>query len=121
MAVFEIDGTEYELKITGKSIKAIDKRYEGGTMMFLSAAMQGSLDTFTDVVYYGLKHTEDGITRKKVEQEIENKLEKEELSLSDMYKIIKEVIIDSFFFKEMIDKMTEADPTTKAQMEAIMK
>lgn len=118
MAVFEIDGKEYELKLINSTTKVIAKRYEGGHMGFLGQCMSGDEDTFEDAVYYGLKHTNEGFTRKKIEEEIGKKKDNEELSLKGMLSIIDEVIFESFFYKEQVERMTK-DKETKQQFEMI--
>ncbi|MED1612573.1 tail assembly chaperone, partial [Bacillus paranthracis] len=38
---FEIEGKEYELKLTYKSIAELNKKYEGGANQVIAACLQG--------------------------------------------------------------------------------
>ncbi|MDM5188616.1 tail assembly chaperone [Bacillus sp. DX4.1] len=100
---FEVKGKEYELKYGFEAIKLIDGN--GGPFEFVQKAMQGGISDFIDVVYYALIHTEEGITRKDVEAEIERQLSSEELSFDDILKVNKAVVLNSFFFKKTVNKL----------------
>ncbi|MEH7456319.1 tail assembly chaperone [Bacillus sp. JJ1127] len=100
---FEIKGKEYELKYGFEAIKLIDAN--GGPFGFVQKAMQGGFSDFIDVVYYALIYTQEGITRKDVEAEIERQLMAEELSFDDILKINKAVVLNSFFFKKTVTKL----------------
>ena len=118
MAVFEIDGKEYELKLINSTTRVIAKKYEGGHMAFLGQCMNGSDEALVDAVYYGLKHTGEGFTRKKVEAAIDEKIDNEELDLDGMLSIINEVVFECFFYKAKVQGMLK-DKETKEQFETI--
>ncbi|MBE5087620.1 hypothetical protein IGI03_06100 [Bacillus thuringiensis] len=100
---FEVKGKEHELKYGFEAIKLIDSN--GGPFEFVQKAMQGGLEDFVDVIYYGLIHTGEGITRKDIESEIERQLLSEELSFDDILKFNKAVVLNSFFFQKTVNKL----------------
>ncbi|WP_000464650.1 tail assembly chaperone, partial [Bacillus cereus] len=77
---FEIEGKEYELKLTYKAISEINKKYKGGAQEIVSVAMLGDLEIFEDAIYYGLLHTEQGFTREKIQDALEKLMEKQVLT-----------------------------------------
>lgn len=58
--------------------------------------MQGGITNFTDVVYYALIHTNEGITYEAVQKEIENMFNAEKLDLDEILKYNKAVVLNSF-------------------------
>lgn len=100
---FEVKGKEHELKYGFEAIKLIDSN--GGPFEFVQKAMQGGLEDFVSVIYYGLIHTGEGITRKDIEAEIERQLLSEELSFDDILKFNKAVVLNSFFFQKTVNKL----------------
>lgn len=119
MAVFEIDGKEYELKLTYKSIKYLNNQFEGGSYELIGMAMSGDFDTFPKIVLAGLFHTDKGFTLKDVEDAIEELIDKEALSMEDVAKISDEVVTQSFFYKETIDRVLKSNPEAKEQLELL--
>ncbi|KEK22467.1 tail assembly chaperone [Bacillus gaemokensis] len=100
---FEVKGKEYELKYGLEAIELIDEN--GGPFEFVQKAMQGKIGDFVSVIYYALIHTEQGITRKDVEEEIKRQLASEELSFDDVLKFNKAVVLNSFFFQKTVNKL----------------
>ncbi|KFM98610.1 hypothetical protein D0U04_13860 [Bacillus clarus] len=100
---FEVKGKEYELKYGLEAIELIDEN--GGPFEFVQKAMQGKMSDFVSVIYYALIHTEDGITRKDIEEEIKRQLVAEELSFDDVLKFNKAVVLNSFFFQKTVNKL----------------
>ncbi|EOV9528745.1 MULTISPECIES: tail assembly chaperone [Bacillus cereus group] len=100
---FEVNGKEYELKYGLEAIKLIDEN--GGPFEFVQKAMKGGIADFVDVIYYALIHTEEGITRKDIEEAVSQKLASEKLSFDDILKYNKAVVLNSFFFKKTVNKL----------------
>lgn len=100
---FEVKGKDHELKYGFEAIKLIDGNC--GPFEFVQKAMQGGLEDFVDVIYYGLIHTGEGITRKDIETEIEHQLLSEEVSFDDILKFNKAVVLNSFFFQKTVNKL----------------
>ncbi|KAA1803584.1 hypothetical protein FXB61_005698 [Bacillus cereus] len=96
---FEIEGKEYELKLTYKSIAELNKKYEGGANQVIAACLQGDLDLFEDAVYFGLMHTEEGFTRAKVTVAIEKLFVEEKITQQYIEDVLNEVVADNFFYK----------------------
>lgn len=100
---FAIKGKEYELKFCLQALKLLDEN--GGPMQFVSQTMQGGVTNFTDVIYYALIHTNEGVTYEAVQQEIESLFENEKLDLDEILKYNKAVVLNSFFFKKTVTKL----------------
>ncbi|AWC29073.1 tail assembly chaperone [Bacillus cytotoxicus] len=100
---FEVNGKEYELKYGLEAIKLIDEN--GGPFEFVQKAMKGGIADFVDVIYYALIHTEEGITRKDIEEAVSQQLASEKLSFDDILKYNKAVVLNSFFFKKTVNKL----------------
>ncbi len=96
---FEIEGKEYELKLTYKSIAELNKKYEGGANQVIAACLQGDLELFEDAVYFGLMHTEEGFTRAKVTAAIEKLFVEEKISQQYIEDVLNEVVADNFSTK----------------------
>lgn len=114
MNTFEIDGTEYEVKITYKSQTKLNNLYEGGTMGLVANVIQGALssdlDLFLKVVHAGLIHTGKGFTMKKVEDSLEEKIDNNELSSENIAEILDTVVLQSFFYRPVVKNMVEMEP-----------
>ena len=110
MATFEINGKEYELKLTYQSIKLLNKSIEGGSYGIVGNAIAGDLEAFPNIVHAGLIHTGENFSLKTVESEIEKLIDSEKLSLDDVAKICDEVVTQSFFFAKTVKKMVDANP-----------
>ena len=121
MATFEIDGKEYELKITFESVKRLNKAFDGGSYELIGKAIAGDLDAFPLVIHAALIHTNEKFTIKKVEQAIEDLFEKEALSFEDIQKILIEVVTESFFYKPTVAKLMSQSPEMKAAYEQVIK
>ena len=121
MATFEIDGKEYELKITFESVKRLNKAFDGGSYELIGKAIAGDLDAFPLVIHAALIHTNEKFTIKKVEQAIEDLFEKEALSFEDIQKILIEVVTESFFYRPTVAKLMNQSPEMKAAYEQVIK
>lgn len=115
MARFEIQGKEYELKLDFKALTEVDKLYNS-PLEFVGKVLGGSLDAFVDVVYFGLMHSDKGFARKTVLKEIEQAINDKKMNFTDVLKIGKEVVTESFFFKETVQKMMKNNPQAMEQL-----
>ncbi|ETT85601.1 MULTISPECIES: tail assembly chaperone [Bacillus] len=102
---FEINGKEHELKFTYKTIAELNKKYKGGAQEVIGACLQGDLEMFEDAIYFGLMHTDEGITRNQVVAEIEKQFEAMKISQEFIDKVLNEVVADSFFYKATTKKL----------------
>lgn len=100
---FVINGKEQELKFCLQALRLLDEN--GGPMQFVSQTMQGGITNFTDVVYYALIHTNEGITYEAVQKEIENMFNAKKLDLDEILKYNKAVVLNSFFFQKTVKKL----------------
>lgn len=121
METFEINGKEHELKLNLNSVKYLNGLYDGGAFMLIQKAMSGDIDTFIDIVFAGLFHTEGGYKKEDVEQSVEDGILDEELDLDTINRTSYGVVAESFFYKATINKMFKSDPDAKKQIEALMK
>ena len=120
MAVFEIEGKEYDVKLNLEAINKINKKHNSA-LEFVGEVMQGNIDVFIDVLHFGLLHTGEGFTRKQVEKEFNEKFENEEIDLDYILVTGNEVVTDNFFFRKTVNKMMKSDPSMKEQMDLIYK
>lgn len=120
MATFEINGKEYELKITYAAVKRLNNVHEGGSFELIGKAMQGDFDTFPHIIHAGLLHTGENFAFKDVEQAIEEAVEAEKLSLDDILRLSNEVVTNSFFYKPTVDKLTKKNPEMKKALEELL-
>ncbi|KMK75458.1 tail assembly chaperone [Alkalihalobacillus pseudalcaliphilus] len=114
MATFEIEGKEYELKLTYASVKYLDKHSENGQMGLVGLAMMGDLDIFPHIVHAGLFHAKQNFTLAHIEAEIEKAFEAEKLDLDGIIKLSNEVVTKSFFYKKTVDKFMKLSGDPKA-------
>lgn len=121
MNMFEMQGKEYELKITLNSVKYLNSIYDGGAFELIQNAITGDIDTFVSIVHAGLFHTEEGFKIKDVEAEIDKGISEERIDLSYINKISYGVVADSFFYKKTIDKMFAEDKKAQKEIEKMMK
>lgn len=119
MTTFEIEGKEYELKLTFESVKKLSKVFDGGSYEVVGLALAGDLDAFPAIVHAGLIHTGKNFTRKQVDKAIEEAFESEKLTLDDIAKVGKEVVADNFFYKPTVQKLLKKNPDAKKAMKAI--
>lgn len=101
---FEIDGKEYDLKLTFGNIYELNKKYEGGSDAVIMACMQGDLELFVDAVYFGLMHTKQGFTREKVMENIEKQFEAGKISQEFIEELLNEVVAESSFYQNTTKK-----------------
>jgi hypothetical protein len=120
MAKFEIDGKEYELKITFDGIKEINERYDS-PLEFVGMTIAGNLDATVDAVRAGLLHAGKGFNRTRIETEIQKAIENEKADLQELMKLGYEVVSGSFFYKKTVKKLLNQDPEMKKQYDMLMK
>jgi|SRR5690625_256624 len=119
MITFEINGKEYELKLTYKSIKYLNGQFKGGSYELIGKALQGDFETFPYIVHAGLFHTDENIALKNVEERIENLINNGELSLEDIAIICDKVVTQSFFYKATVEKLMKNNPEMKKSLEQL--
>ena len=107
---FVINGKEQELKFCLQALRLLDEN--GGPMQFVSQTMQGGITNFTDVVYYALIHTNEGITYEAVQKEIENMFNAEKLDLDEILKYNKAVVLNSFLPEDSEETSRDNDSGT---------
>lgn len=120
MATFEINGKEYELKITYAAVKRLNNVHEGGSFELIGKAMQGDFETFPHIIHAGLLHTGENFAFKDIEKAIEEAVENERLSLDAIIKLSNEVITNSFFYKPTVDKLSKQNPEMKKALEQLL-
>lgn len=120
MAVFEINGKEYELKINYAAVKRLNNVHEGGAFELIGKAMQGDFDTFPHIVHASLLHTGESFTLQNIEDAIGELIENERLSFDDIMRISNEVITQSFFYRPTVDKLTKQNPEMKKALEQLL-
>ncbi|WCS66561.1 lamT-like tail assembly chaperone [Bacillus phage 0105phi7-2] len=109
---FEIEGKEHELKLTYKSIAELNKKYKGGAQEVIGSCLQGDLEMFEDAVYFGLMHTDEGITREQVVTEIVKQFEAEKISQEFIDKVLNEVVADNFFLQSDNEEIKNTNEET---------
>lgn len=120
MATFEINGKEYELKLTYQSVKRLNKLYEGGTYELIGRALQGDIEMFPHVLQAALLHTGENFSLKTIEERVEELIANEQLTFDDISKIINEVVTNSFFYKPTVQRLVKRDPEAKKLIEEIL-
>ncbi len=119
MATFEINGKEYELKLTYQAIKLLNNAIEGGSYGIVGKAIAGDFDAFPNIVHAALIHTGENFSLKTVESEIEKKIDGNKLSMDDVAKICDEVVTQSFFFAKTVKKLMDKNPEMKEALEQL--
>lgn len=119
MATFEIDGKEYELKLTYKAIKHLNNSFEGGSYELIGKAIQGDFDAFPKIIHAALFHTEENFSFKSVEEEIEKMINGEEITMEDVAKICDEVVTQSFFYKGTVETLMKNNPKMKKALDQL--
>lgn len=119
MTMFEINEKEYELKLTYKAIKHLNKSFDGGSYELIGKAIQGDIEAFPLIVHAGLFHTGENIALKSVEERIGDLIDNGELSLEDIAKISDEVVTQSFFYKATVEKLMKNNPEMKTALEQL--
>lgn len=121
MVFFEIDGKEYELKMTFKSVQHLNSLYEGGALMVIGNAFMQDLNLFTHVIHAALFHTKENFSFKKIEEEIEARFDAEELSMEYIQKVLNSMVLEHFFYRKMVEKFKKTDKKMAAALEMLMK
>lgn len=119
MATFTIEGKEYDLKLTYKSIKRLNSAFEGGSYELIGKAIQGDFEAFPVIVHAALLHTNENFSLKKVEDTFEALVDGEEMSMDNVAKISDEVVTQSFFYKETVDKLMKNNPEMQEALEQL--
>lgn len=121
METFVVNDKEHELKLTLKGVKYLNGLYDGGGFMLIQKAISGDIDTYVDVIFAGLMHTEEGYKRKTVEEAIDKAIEEERLDLDSINRTMYSIVVDSFFYKKTMEKLFQNDKDAKKQIEKLMK
>lgn len=120
MATFEIDGKEYELKLTYASVKKLNNVHEGGSFELIGRALQGDFDTFPHIIHAALLHTGENFTLQDVENAIADLIEKEKLSFDDILRISNEVVTKSFFYGPTVEKLVKQNPEMRKALDQLL-
>lgn len=120
-AKFEIDGKEYEVKITGESIRHLNKVEKGGAYGLLGRILQAEFDTYINVLYAGLLHTGEGFSKEKIENAVYEKIENRKLDFDTIHRTMYDVVAEDFFYKPTMNKMLSMEPGAKEKVEQLMK
>lgn len=120
MTTFEIDGKEYELKLTYASVARLNKAFEGGSYELIGKAIAGDFEAFPIILHAALLHTDENFSLAKIKGAIEDAFNNESISFEDMQKIANEVVSESFFYRPTIDKMMKQNPEMRKAYEQLM-
>lgn len=120
MATFEIEGKEYELKLTFESVKRLNKAFDGGSAEVIGLSIAGDLDAFPIIVHAALLHTKEGFTMAKVNKAIEEAFEKELITFHDIQQITNEVVTDSFFYRPTVKMILKEQPEIQKALDALL-
>lgn len=121
MAHFELNGKEYDLKLTYKAMIHLNKTVDGGALGLVGKAMAGDLEVFAHIVHAGLFHHGQNFSFAEVESAIEEAIEKEKLDLEEIYDLSNSVVTDSFFYKAQVKKLLADNPEALKQIEKLRK
>lgn len=121
MARFEVEGKEYELKLTYSSVKHLNGLFQGGSLELIGKAMTGDLDTFSLIVHAALFHTEKNFSIATVEKALEDAFNAEKIDMDYVLKTSNEVVTESFFYKKTVEKLLKSDPNAAKQLKALTK
>lgn len=119
MATFEINGKEYELKLTYKAIKRLNDAFEGGSYELIGKAIAGDFEAFPTIVHAALLHTGENFSFKTIEDEIEKLIDSEALTMEDTAKVCDEVVTQSFFYKTTVERLMKNNPEMKKALEQL--
>ena len=119
MATFEIEGKEYELKLTYASVKHLNGLFEGGAYEIIGKALASDLDAFPKIIHAALFHTGENLALSTVEQAIEQSFENESLAFDDITTLLDKVVTQSFFFEATVKKMVTKNPELAQALEQI--
>lgn len=117
---FKINGKEHELKLTLKSVKYLNTLHEGGAFILIQKALSGDIDTYIDIVFASLFHTDKGYSRDDVEGAVDEAISNEELDMDTINKTSYSVMAESFFYKNTLQKVFKTDPEAQKQLEELM-
>lgn len=120
MIMFEVNDEVYEVKLTFESIKYLNGKDEGGAFAFIQKALSGDLDTYVDIIFAGLFHTEKGFTRKDIEKAVEEGIINEQIDLAEVNSTCYGIVSESFFYKQTFRKMFP-DEESRQEMDELMK
>lgn len=118
---FEVNGKEHELKLNLESVKYLNRIHEGGAFVLIQKALSGDIDTYIDIVFASLFHTDKGYSRKDIEATIDEMVMEEKLDLDEINRTTYSVMAESFFYKATLNKVFKHDPEAKKQLEDLMK
>jgi|SRR5690625_1286928 len=119
MTMFEIDGKEYELKLTYKSIKYLNGLFDGGSYELIGKAIQGDIETFPLIVHAALFHTDENLPLSAVDEQVGELVDSGKLSLEDIGRICDEVVTQSFFYKATVEKILKNNPEMKKALDQL--
>lgn len=119
MANFEINGKEYELKLNYKAVQTLNKQFDGGSYELIGKALQGDLDAFPKILHAALIHTGENLSKKSVEEAIENAVDSEELSLEGINSLCNDVVVDSFFYRATVEKLMKKNPEMREALDQL--
>lgn len=120
MATFEINGKEYELKLTYKAVKHLNGLYDGGAYELIGKAIMGDLETFAHIVHAALMHTGENFSFKDVDNAIGELVEQEKLDQDTVTKLSNEIVTNSFFYKATVDKLLKDNKQAKQALELLL-
>lgn len=120
MAKFEMNGKEYELKITYEALKELNKRYDS-PIEFVGMTFAGNIEAIENAIYFGLIHTGEKFIRKDVEKQIEKLVAEEKLDYQGLMKLGYETVTESFLLKGTVNSLLKDRPDAKKELEALMK
>ncbi|AVV07550.1 hypothetical protein E1Z16_10995 [Listeria monocytogenes] len=115
---FEINGKQYDLKLTLESIDYLNKLDEGGALALVGKVFTGDLQTYVNIVFAGLKHTGENFTLDSVTKAVEQAIENETLDLDRVMRDGNALVANSFFYKKTVNKMLEGP--AKEAMEKLL-
>ncbi|ETB71265.1 hypothetical protein A943_07750 [Bacillus sp. CPSM8] len=121
MARFEIEGNEYELKLTYASVEYLNGLYKGGSFELIGKALMGDLEAFPNIIHAGLFHTGKNFSIKKIREAIEAAISEEKLDMDEIMKLSNEVVSKSFFYKKTVEKLLKKDPQATEMLADFLK
>jgi hypothetical protein len=99
----KLDGKEYEMKFTYRTIRYLENYYGMGISSIFQKLDMESVDALTTFIWAMLKHHEDWKTKTvdDVAESMDNAIESEELNLLELTKTLEAVISNSMILKQM--------------------
>lgn len=114
---FTIKGKEHELKLSFKSIKILSSLQEGGAFGLVANAMIGDDETYSNLIYAGLLHTDEDYSMSDVEDAIEELFEQGKLDMMLVLETLHKMILLHPYFKETVEKLLTDDPNAREALE----